>query len=338
MKRILLFTLIFFTITLSFGLFSYALTNPGRNSDNLTPTVSVTPKILVISDINGNYGETVYSDRVLDAIERIVTLKPDLLIITGDLIAGQRRELNYHAMWDSFFSAVYNPIRRVGIPIAITPGNHDASPRYRFSYERAVFIEKWQQNKLALNFLDESNYPLYYSFSLGNILFISLDAADDGPISTTQRRWVEIQLRLYSTYKYKIVFGHYPLYSFTRDRRRDILNDGDLMEILKQNQVDIFLSGHHHAYYPGMVDGIHMVSQSNIGPNRRRLLGADRRFRRAITSIDFSSTGTGFTIRAFQGRSFSNDFDQQRLPSTLRYRSSDRTIDSTIHRNDTYRP
>lgn len=47
-------------------------------------------RIVVISDINGRYASTDYHPRVATAIQRIVALEPDIVISTGDMIAGQR--------------------------------------------------------------------------------------------------------------------------------------------------------------------------------------------------------------------------------------------------------
>ena len=47
-------------------------------------------RVVVISDLNGSYGSTSYSKRIPVAIQRIIALKPDLVISTGDMVAGQR--------------------------------------------------------------------------------------------------------------------------------------------------------------------------------------------------------------------------------------------------------
>ena len=54
-------------------------------------------------------------------------LRPDLVLVTGDMVAGQRAGLDYGAMWAGWHRAVTDPLRAAGIPMAVTPGNHDAS-------------------------------------------------------------------------------------------------------------------------------------------------------------------------------------------------------------------
>ena len=63
-------------------------------------------RVVVISDLNGSYGSTTYAPRVDEAVRAIMALKPDLVISTGDMVAGQRRphlsESEVRAMWDVF--------------------------------------------------------------------------------------------------------------------------------------------------------------------------------------------------------------------------------------------
>lgn len=68
-------------------------------------------KVAVISDLNPSYGKTRYSPNVDAAITRIIALKPDLVISTGDMVAGQRprhyfKRRQLEAMWEAFHQHV----------------------------------------------------------------------------------------------------------------------------------------------------------------------------------------------------------------------------------------
>lgn len=89
-------------------------------------------KIAVNSDLNGCYGSTSYGKSVHDGIALIVALEPDLVISTGDMVAGQ--QVNPHlssdqiaAMRSAFDDSVMIPLARAGISFVVSPGNHDAS-------------------------------------------------------------------------------------------------------------------------------------------------------------------------------------------------------------------
>ena len=109
--------------------------------------------VVVISDLNGSYGSTDYAPRVSRAIDWIIKTQPDLVISTGDMVAGQRIPLLTDAevrrMWRAFHETVSDPLERAGIPLAVTPGNHDASGYDRFMLEREIYEDQWKSRKPA---------------------------------------------------------------------------------------------------------------------------------------------------------------------------------------------
>jgi hypothetical protein len=111
------------------------------------------------------------------------------------------------------------------------------------------------------------------------------------------------------------LFSHVPLWPFAQGREREHIGDPELHRLLTQADVDLFLSGHHHAFYPGSKDGIAFVSQSCLGAGPRRLLGATSRPPKAFTLIDFS--GEPLEIAAFSAPSFDTPIDWETLPPRL---------------------
>ena len=98
-----------------------------------------TTNIIVLSDFNGTYGSAEYDVAVKYSLDYIANLKPELVISTGDMIAGQKNGLNYQKMWNSFHQTVTIPLINLQIPFAVTPGNHDASGYVAFKNEREIF-------------------------------------------------------------------------------------------------------------------------------------------------------------------------------------------------------
>ena len=75
-------------------------------------------RVAVISDLNGSYGSTQYEAGVAATIERLVELRPDLVISTGDMVAGQRLHpplgrAAVEAMWSAVHAQVSEPVREV---------------------------------------------------------------------------------------------------------------------------------------------------------------------------------------------------------------------------------
>ncbi len=152
-------------------------------------------RVVVISDLNESYGSVRYSPAVGHAVARTVALKPQLVISTSDMVAGQRLKPlldrgEVEAMWKAFHTQVSDPIAAAGLPLAVTPGNHDASGAARFSLERTIYGEQWQSRRPGVTFVDAEGYPFQYAFRVGDVLFISLDATDVGHLPPAAKAWL----------------------------------------------------------------------------------------------------------------------------------------------------
>lgn len=287
-----------------------------------SPVQASSIRIAIISDLNESYGSTEYRSNVTRAIQRIIELKPDLVLSTGDMVAGQRlhpllTRPKLDAMWKSFHYSVSNPLANANIPLAVTPGNHDASAYASFTLEREIYNEQWQARKPELKYIDDDHYPFYYAFSAGETLFVSLDATRVGHLSVEQKSWLEKLLKVNGEqYKQRVVFGHLPLWPYAIGREKDILGDHQLEDILQQGNVDIILNGHHHAYFPGYKQGISYISQACLGAGPRRLLGAQKKSKRSITIIEFVSDGS-YKIEALSEPNFTTAVDIKELPERI---------------------
>lgn len=251
-------------------------------------------RIVIISDLNGSYGSTKYDSRITKAINKIIEIKPDLVLVTGDMVAGQKSGLNYKAMWKAFEAAVTIPLSNHGIALFVTPGNHDASAYSGFEGERKIYKEVWSAyqekflNTSGIEFVSMDNYPFYYSFKLNNTLFVSLDANTTTQITGNQKTWLLTQVNVASDVSHKVIFSHMPMHPVAQGRENDYIRDpgNELFKTLKANGVDLFLSGHHHAYYPAVYDGVRMVSQSCLGSGPRKMIGGNSVAEYSFTMVD----------------------------------------------------
>jgi len=278
-------------------------------------------RIAVISDLNGSYGSTRYDSAVDDAVKRILELKPDLVISTGDMVAGQRRphlsRVEVERMWSAFHAHVSDPFAAAGIPLAVTPGNHDGSAYHGFELERRVYADQWLPRKPALEFVDDTHYPFYFAFTAGSVLFISLDATTVGHLPDAQMVWVRQLLEEHgSGFERRVVFSHVPLWPFARGRESEYIGDPALEQLLAEADVDLYLSGHHHAFYPGHKDGIDLVSQSCLGAGPRRLIGTGHKSPHSFTLIELTPDDT--LITAFRAPGFREPIDWHTLPADIR--------------------
>jgi hypothetical protein len=291
-----------------------------------TSVTAASLRVAVISDLNGSYGSVDYAPAVSRAVSRIIALKPDLVISTGDMVAGQRRphlsESDLRAMWNAFHEVVTEPLERAGIPFVVSPGNHDASAYSGFERERAIYEDEWRERRPDLPFVDGEEYPFSYAFDLGGVRFASLDVTTIGPLEADEARWLSNAMG--GAGPTRILFSHLPLWPFATGRETEAIGDPKLERLLAELDIDLHLSGHHHAFYPGVVNGLGVVSQACLGAGPRTLIGDSGRSERAITLLEISETGE-IAVSAITGPDFDEPLDIGALPRMIR--TDQRTIE-----------
>lgn len=286
-----------------------------RDAPTVEPAPPAAPgplRVAVISDLNGSYGSTQYMDSVHAAVDRLVAVSPDLVLSTGDMVAGQHPRVDHPAMWESFHGAVSDRLREAGIPFAVTPGNHDASGYGVFAEERALFVDEWSARRPDVQMVDDAQYPLRYTFVAGPAFFVSLDATTVGPLSDEQMRWLDAQLAA-APRAVKIVFGHVPLHPFAIGREREHIGDPALEELLNRHGVELFVSGHHHAYYPGRRGDLRLVSTACVGAGPRPLIGTRDRSPKSLVMFEVTADGVR-ALDAFGGEAYDRRVERAALP------------------------
>ena len=249
--------------------------------------------ICVISDLNASYGSTTYPKEVSEVINKLPGITPDLILCSGDMVAGQKATLtdqNLHDMWAGFKSVVLNPISRLQIPFGFTLGNHDASPS--FSRDRKFSENFWKENVKSTNltFIDSTNYPFCYSYIKNNVFMISWDAAG-AEIKPEVYTWMKAQLegKIARKARLRILIGHLPLYAIVDSKNKpgEVNSDPEAaLKFFKTHGLDLYISGHQHAYYPAEKDGIRFLNMGAIGDGPRKLIGYDEEAKKSYTIIE----------------------------------------------------
>lgn len=274
-------------------------------------------RLAVISDMNESYGSKTYQPALDVAIADIRASGVDLVLSTGDMVAGQKTGLDYSGMWRAFHSHVTNPLSDSAIPFLPSPGNHDAAIGTKFQQERDHYertfltfpIERFNGARAAdeqIHFVPgvAQNYPFFYAVKMGPAVFIALDATLPGRLVDGQFEWLQSVLQASASSSVKVVFGHFPLYPFAFQRAHEHLAHGSLTtkfykrmeDLLETHRVDLYLSGHHHAYYPGRRRGhVRYVSVPLLGTGARALLNSagdhSVRSSQGFLYVDFNSAG-----------------------------------------------
>ena len=273
-------------------------------------------RLAVISDLNSQYGSTTYAPEVDKAIRLIPDWQPDLVLCGGDMIAGQKSSLStaqIEAMWAAFDRHVAAPLRKAKIPFGFTIGNHDGSGaiakgKLTFAQERELAAAYWNapEHDPGLNFVDRGQFPFYYSFLKDNIFYLVWDAST-AKISEKQLAWVKQTLSSPSAQqaKLRLAIGHLPLYPIAvkRDNPGNYLADTQkLHTLLEKYQVHTYISGHHHAYYPGKRGQLELLHAGALGDSPRKLLNSNLQPIKTLTIVDIelSTSTTKYTTYNFK--------------------------------------
>lgn len=255
-------------------------------------------RLVILGDFNGPYGSLDYPAPLTRALLAVVDVwRPDLLLSPGDVIAGQSRDLpddRFRAMWAAFDATVAEPLRSAGIGYAVALGNHDASSlkgsggAYLFERERRAAADYWSEHRPDLAFHDDAGYPFDHSFTAHGLFVVVLDASS-ATVTAEQRSWLATELASRAAVESdaRIVIGHLPLVPIStgRDAPGEYVHDGEgLAAVLLAGSVDVYVSGHHAAYYPGRLGDVELLFAGGVGG--RRLLGSDAAPRSTVTIVD----------------------------------------------------
>lgn len=240
--------------------------------------VSDTPlRIAQISDVH--CGEPSYDRELLRfSIERINTMKPDIVIVAGDLTAG-----GYE--WE--FREAAEELDKIKYPRIVIPGNHDSRnvgyihfERYfgeRFTSYRQPFdatrAERLRATGLTVAAIDSSSPDL-----------------DDGHVGREHYPWIRRQFNAPNDFKVLVIHHHLVSIPGTGRERNIITDSGDLLAELTRLGVDLVLSGHKHVPFFWGLNGMLLCNSGTASTRRVRGLTP-----RSFTEIQIDSS----TIKAY---------------------------------------
>jgi len=157
-------------------------------------------------------------------VEEVNNLKPDAIIISGDL---SEDGLIFQ------FQQIQNELKRFNCPnLIIFPGNHD--------YRHTGYL------------LFRTFFPSKQIYEFGDIVVLVVGTArpdrEEGEVGHRQNLWIEESLRRYDNKK-KIVAMHHHLIAIPDTGFANvvgILDAGDTLRVCLESKVDLVLCGHKH--------------------------------------------------------------------------------------------
>ncbi|MDX2232330.1 MAG: metallophosphoesterase [Leptolyngbyaceae cyanobacterium bins.349] len=289
-------------------------------------------RLVIFSDLNSAYGSTTYEPEVEKGIKLIPFWHPDLVLCSGDMVAGQSPSLSetrFREMWAAFDQVVAAPLRQMQLPLGITMGNHDASSalaisgKFLFQTERDIAAEYWTQpaHNPGVTLIDKFEFPFYYTFAANDIFFLVWDSSSSH-IPADKLAWIEKTLASAKAQsaKMRIVMGHLPLYAISigRDEPGEVLENGDdLRVMLEKYNVHTYISGHHHAYYPARRGKLQLLHMGILGAGPRPYLVGSQAPRKSLTVVDIQFDSPEWTTYTTYDMQTLQVIQNDELPSEI---------------------
>lgn len=194
-------------------------------------------RFVVISDTH------LVSANINPAIEKIIELKPEFVIHTGDMImADTLKDTPHPEQWNQVKTEILNPLQSAGISFFYpVKGNHDAG------YD-SIFPER-----------------LTYSFLWNSDKFIILDSSGPSKMDNAQLSLVKSLLLSGQNSGNRFVFSHLPLVNLCQeDKQCPASLNPNLINVLKEGKATIFFNGHQHFFEKVKYNGINLVTSGYL--------------------------------------------------------------------------
>ncbi|HEX2028990.1 MAG TPA: metallophosphoesterase [Nitriliruptorales bacterium] len=215
-------------------------------------------RIAQLSDIH--CGTPTFEPGLMEGvIERVNRMRPDVVVVVGDLTAdGYEGEYEDAARWIGRFTA----------PAVVVPGNHDARNLGHLHFQR-IFGERFRCYRES--FEDERAERMRAT----GVTIVAVDSSEpdlnDGRIGREWYGWITEQYRYPDDIKVFAVHHHLVSVPGTGRERNTVVDAGDLLDVLAGLDLDIVLSGHKHVPFFWGLNGI-LICNSGT-PCTRRLRG-----------------------------------------------------------------
>ena len=171
----------------------------------------------------------------------------DFGITLGDNFYSTGMKSPADPRWQSQWEMLYGPM---GIQFYATMGNHDWGSGDSPAAE-ILYSEKSTDWHLPAP---------YYTFTAGAVQFFAIDTVE---VNQAELDWLDSELAK-STARWKLVYGHYHIYSATRGDNKVLIQR--LLPVLKKNHVDVYLNGHdHNLQEEKSEDGVHFFVSGGGG-------------------------------------------------------------------------
>lgn len=187
------------------------------------------------------------------AVKRVNEIRPDFVVITGDLVNNQRDE---HQLAE--FKRITGMISNE-IPVYLIPGNHDVGN---------------EPSKEDVDFYKSIYGDDKFSFVHKEVLFAGINSnlikAHTAGLEEDQWEWIKGELSKGKDHKMVVMFSHHPFFSSDISEAEayfnlDSASRKQYFDLFSTSNVKAVFAGHHHQNGYGIYNGIEMVTTSAVG-------------------------------------------------------------------------
>jgi 3',5'-cyclic AMP phosphodiesterase CpdA len=200
-----------------------------------------------------NKGFSKESEIYEEAVVAINKLKPDFVVITGDLVNNKDDSSQV-----SEFKRITSEIDSK-IPVWYSPGNHDiGQPPKQEDIDK--FISDYGHDR--------------FSFTHKKSLFIGLNSciikANTPVLEQLQYEWIKKDLSKGKRTKHVILFSHYPFFINSFDEAETYSNISvdtrkKYLALFKEYNIDAVFAGHLHKNFSAKYGEMEMITTSSVG-------------------------------------------------------------------------
>ena len=221
-------------------------------------TVSNIPlRIAQISDLH--CGESGFDEDLLgDSIGRINLMRPDFVVVAGDLTGGGYQwEFEEAARW----------LEGIQPPKVIVPGNHDARNVGYIHFQR-IFGERFS------TYRQEFEPERAERLRATGVTVVAVDSSEpdlnDGRVGREWYPWIRDQFEHPDDVNIFVLHHHLVSIPGTGRERNIITDAGDVLAVLTGVDIDIVLSGHKHVPFFWGLNGVLICNSGTCSTNRVR--------------------------------------------------------------------
>jgi Icc protein len=221
------------------------------------PIASLPLRIAQVSDLH--CGELTFQPTVMSrTIEAVNALRPDIVVVAGDLTAaGYEWEFEQAAEW----------LSQIEAPKVVIPGNHDSRNVGYIHFER-LFGERFSRYRQAFE-PERAQRLLATGFTVVGVDSSEPDL-DEGHVGRERYPWIRQQFDEPGDVKIFAIHHHLVPIPGTGRERNIITDAGDLLAHLTQLDIDLVLSGHKHVPFFWGLNGILICNSSTAATMRVR--------------------------------------------------------------------